>query len=62
MLIADYIRTDYDKFLGTFYVQNLRLIQTLEEMNKEKMEEVERNNKLISLLKEVNDEYAGKRR
>ena len=62
MLIADYIRKDYDKFLGTFYVQNLRLIQTLEEMNKEKMDEVERNNKLISLLKEVNDEYAGKRR
>ena len=32
------------------------------EINKEKMEEVDRNNRLIKLLKEVNDEYAGKRR
>ena len=62
MLIADYIRKDYDKYLGAFYVQNVRLIQTLEEINKEKMEEVERNNRLIKLLKEVNDEYTGKRR
>jgi hypothetical protein len=60
MLIADYIRTDYDKFKGTFYVQNLRLITTLEEINQEKLEEVERNNRLINLLKEVNNEYSGK--
>lgn len=62
MLIADCIRKDYDKYKGTFYVQNLRLITILEEMNKEKMEEVERNTRLIELLKEVNNEYNGKRR
>ena len=62
MLIAEHIRTDYNKFEGMFYVQNQSLISTLEEINKAKAEEIERNNRLITLLKEVNDEYSGKKR
>lgn len=62
MLIAEYIRKDCEKYNGAFYVQNLKLIATLEEVNADKMEEIERNKRLIKLLKEVNDEYSGKGR
>ena len=60
MLIAEYIRKDYDKYKGMFYVQNDRLVTVLEQINKKRREEIERNEKLIKLLKEVNDEYAGR--
>lgn len=60
MLIAEHIRDDYDKHKGMFYVQNDRLISLLEGINKEKQAEIDRNNQLIKLLKEVNDEYSGK--
>lgn len=60
MLIANYIRKDCDKYKGTFYVQNLNLISTLEDVNKEMKAEIKRNEELIKLLKEVNNEYAGK--
>lgn len=62
MLIAENIRTDYDKYKGMFYVQNQRLITVLKEINEQKMAEVERNNNLIALLEEVNDEYSGKKK
>lgn len=62
MLIAEHIRTDYNKFEGMFYVQNQSLISLLEDINAEKQMEIDRNNKLITLLKEVNDEYSGKKR
>lgn len=62
MLIADYIRKDCDKYKGTFYVQNERLISLLEDINESKKAEIQRNEKLIKLLKEVNNEYAGKRK
>lgn len=61
MLIADHIRLDYNKYLGTFYVQNESLISLLEQINRDKQAEIDRNNQLIKLLKEVNDEYSGKR-
>lgn len=60
MLIAEYIRKDCDKYKGTFYVQNQRMISLLEQINQERREEIERNEQLIKLLKEVNDEYAGR--
>jgi hypothetical protein len=61
MLIAEHIRIDYDKYKGSFYVQNQRMIELLEQTNEELQREMDRNNALKKLLQEVNDEYAGKR-
>lgn len=60
MLIAEYIRQDYDKYKGTFYVQNERLISLLKDINQERQIEIDRNNKLIDLLRQINNEYSGK--
>lgn len=62
LLIAEYIREDYNKYRGMFYVQNQRLLSVLGEINVELQREIERNKKLIELLEEVNDEYSGKKR
>lgn len=61
MLIAEYIRYDCDKYKGAFYVQNNRLIELLEQINENAQKEIERNIKLIKLLKEVNNEYSRKK-
>ena len=60
MLIAENKRQDCDKYKGTFYIQNQRLISILEQTNAQKKEEIEKNEQLINLLKEVNNEYFGK--
>lgn len=62
ILIAEYIHEDYDKYKGMFYVQNKRLCTVLEEINQHLLSNVERNQTLIKLLEEVNDEYSGKKK
>lgn len=61
MLVAENIRVDYDKYKGSFYVQNERLMELLEQINQDLQKEIDRNHKLIKLLKEVNNEYSRKR-
>lgn len=62
MLISERIREDYAKYNGTFYTQNEAMIEMLEDSNRQMKKEIERNNTLIKLLKEVNEDYGGKKK
>lgn len=62
MLISECIHNDTSSYIGSFYVQNDSLISVLKEINEMKQREIDRNNKLIELLLEVNKEYGKKNR